>query len=186
MNPALAARVPAGDQIAARRRIAVAILTLLLVIPSSSWAQDKREDQDKPRDDPGAREAFWRLSHGDARGEIPPNALVRAKEEMDRLRIAQQLVRQRNQKGVTPLRVTDAGISGWDWLGPGNIGGRIRAILFNPTNANTMWIGSVSGGMWRSDNGGASWGPVNDFMANLAITSIVMDPTNNSIMYAAT
>ena len=74
----------------------------------------------------------------------------------------------------------------WQWLGPGNIGGRIRSIVIDPTNANKMWVGSVSGGIWYSANAGVSWGPVSDFMANLAVSSMVIDPTNSSIMYAGT
>ncbi|MDJ0520925.1 MAG: hypothetical protein QNJ90_02505 [Planctomycetota bacterium] len=74
----------------------------------------------------------------------------------------------------------------WEEMGPGNFGGRIRTIALHPTVANRMWIGSVSGGIWRSDDGGASWSPVDDFMANLAVTSIIFDPTNANTMYAAT
>src|SRR5262249_31057165 len=53
-------------------------------------------------------------------------------------------------------------------------------------NANNMWVGSVSGGIWRTNNGGASWFPVNDFLANLAVSTMVINPTNANIMYAGT
>lgn len=81
-----------------------------------------------------------------------------------------------------------AGISSsqWSFIGPGNIGGRIRSIAIHPTNTNTMWVGSVSGGIWTTTNGGSSWSPVNDFMGNLSISSIVIDPANSNIMYAGT
>ncbi|MBV5350217.1 hypothetical protein JZU71_03465, partial [bacterium] len=79
-----------------------------------------------------------------------------------------------------------AGISSNQWtaLGPGNIGGRIRAILIDRTDTNRIWLGSVSGGIWKSSDAGASWLPVNDFMGNLSISSLVMDPVNATIMYA--
>jgi photosystem II stability/assembly factor-like uncharacterized protein len=108
-------------------------------------------------------------------GIIPFGSLLRAKRMTDELRALP------NQ----PLPM-DAGIWNWEWIGPGNIGGRIRTILFHPTNPNTIWIGSVSGGIWRTDYGGSTWYPVDDFMANLAVTSMVMDPTNTNVMYAAT
>ena len=111
----------------------------------------------------------------DASGKIPFNALLRAKQMTDALRS------QPNQ----PLPM-DAGIWNWEWLGPGNVGGRIRTVCIHPTVTNRMWVGSVSGGIWRTDNGGSSWAVVDDFMANLAVTSIVMDPTNSDIMYAST
>ena len=49
-----------------------------------------------------------------------------------------------------------------------------------------MYVGSVSGGIWRTTNGGASWQPLEDFMANMAVSTMVMDPTNPNIIYAGT
>ena len=74
----------------------------------------------------------------------------------------------------------------WLWQGPGNIGGRIRSIVIHPTDPNKMWVGSVGGGIWKSTNAGTSWLPVNDFLANLAVCTMVIDPTNPNIMYAGT
>jgi hypothetical protein len=47
----------------------------------------------------------------------------------------------------------------WELMGPNNLGGRTRAILFDNRDAtgNTIYAGSVMGGIFRSDNGGAKW-----------------------------
>jgi hypothetical protein len=45
----------------------------------------------------------------------------------------------------------------WEWRGPYNIGGRTRALAYDITGEDTLLAGGVSGGMWRSTNGGASW-----------------------------
>ena len=74
----------------------------------------------------------------------------------------------------------------WTQLGPGNIGGRIRAIAVHPTDPNTVYIGAVAGGVWKSVNGGSTWTSLNDFMANLAVVSLVIDPANPNIIYAGT
>ena len=74
----------------------------------------------------------------------------------------------------------------WTQLGPGNIGGRIRAIAVHPTDPNTVYFGAVAGGVWKSVDGGASWTSLNDFMANLAVCSIVIDPNNPNTIYAGT
>ena len=42
----------------------------------------------------------------------------------------------------------------WKAIGPHNKGGRTNAIAFNPQNPNTMYVGSASGGLWRSYTGG--------------------------------
>lgn len=80
----------------------------------------------------------------------------------------------------------DAGLWEWDWLGPGNIGGRVRAILLHPTDQDVMWVGSASGGIWKTTSGGASWYPLWDFMPSLSVTALEMDPQNPDIIYAAT
>ena len=43
--------------------------------------------------------------------------------------------------------------------GPANLGGRTRAVALDVSDAseNTILAGGVSGGMWRSTNGGATW-----------------------------
>ena len=70
----------------------------------------------------------------------------------------------------------------WSQLGPGNIGGRIRSIVVHPTDPNIIYIGSVSGGVWKTTNGGTGWFPLKDNMENLAVCSMVMDPTNSNII----
>lgn len=74
----------------------------------------------------------------------------------------------------------------WSQLGPGNIGGRIRTIVVHPTDPNIVYIGSVSGGVWKTTNGGTNWNPLKDNMENLTVCSMVMDPTNSDILYAGT
>src|ERR1035437_7084583 len=47
-------------------------------------------------------------------------------------------------------------INAWSPLGPGNIGGRIRAIIVRPSNTSNLLAGGVAGGVWKSTDGGAS------------------------------
>ena len=76
--------------------------------------------------------------------------------------------------------------STWSALGPGNIGGRVRSIVINPANSDQILIGSVSGGIWKSTDGGTSWVPKTDTADVMAIGSMVMDPTNSNVVYAGT
>jgi sugar lactone lactonase YvrE len=69
-------------------------------------------------------------------------------------------------------------------MGPNDMGGRTRAILFDRNNSSLMWAASVSGGIFRSPNGGRSWIPVNDQLQNLAINSLCM--ASNGAIYAGT
>ncbi len=74
----------------------------------------------------------------------------------------------------------------WRSRGPTNVGGRTRSLLVNPQAPETMLAGSVSGGLWRSTDGGASWQPVDDFLANLAVCSLAADPSDPNVIYAGT
>ena len=139
-------------------------------IRAARRASTGRAEADHP-----AEYVEWRnLSLRDANGLIDPDGLMRAKAQADEMR------RQGGDRTAGIIR----GV--WTSIGPGNIGGRIRAIVIRPSGANTMFIGSVSGGIWKTTNGGTSWAPVNDFMANLAVSSMVIDPSNENVMYAGT
>ncbi|HSY77484.1 MAG TPA: hypothetical protein VK890_11535, partial [Bacteroidia bacterium] len=69
----------------------------------------------------------------------------------------------------------------WRNLGPANIGGRTRAILIdkNDPTHNTIFAGGVSGGLWKSVNGGASWDSINDNLSNICVSSIAQDSSGN-------
>ncbi|MFT5233047.1 MAG: hypothetical protein ACI9UQ_001076 [Candidatus Krumholzibacteriia bacterium] len=80
----------------------------------------------------------------------------------------------------------DGGVWNWDWLGPGNIGGRVRSILVHPTNTNILWAGSAGGGVWKTTDGGSSWYPLQNFLPSMEISAMAMDANNPDIIYAAT
>ena len=85
------------------------------------------------------------------------------------------------------------GISGitWEERGPNNVGGRTRALMFDPNDPKNekMWAGSVGGGLWFNENitnPNESWQNLDDFMGSLAITCLAYDPTNTQVFYAGT
>ena len=74
----------------------------------------------------------------------------------------------------------------WVSLGPSAIGGRTRSLVINPTNTNIMYAGAVSGGVWKTIDGGNSWLPLTDNQLLPFICTLAMDPTNPNIIYAGT
>jgi photosystem II stability/assembly factor-like uncharacterized protein len=74
----------------------------------------------------------------------------------------------------------------WQPLGPGNIGGRSRALLIHRTQNNLMWTAGVAGGIWKSTDSGASWQPKGDLLVNIAVNSIIEDPIQDNVLYAGT
>ena len=108
----------------------------------------------------------------------------------ERLKSAHALYHRKLQAKRFSVRGAIGGIT-WTERGPSNVAGRTRAILIDANDATheTLWVGSVSGGLWKTTNISSTtpnWTPVNDFFNNLAITSIVQDPTNSNILYFGT
>ncbi len=77
-------------------------------------------------------------------------------------------------------------LGAWSFLGPGNIGGRTRAWVIHPTTPDTMFAAGVAGGVWKTTNSGASWVPISDLIANLAVCTLALASTNPDVIYAGT
>lgn len=62
---------------------------------------------------------------------------------------------------------------------PGYLGlGRLNVIGFHPTNANTLFVGSPSGGFWKTTDGGINWMTSTDTLPTLGVSAIVVDYSN--------
>lgn len=94
---------------------------------------------------------------------------------------------------VQAMLRSKAAISGvtWDERGPNNVGGRTRAIMFDPNDATDkkVWAGAVSGGLWYNNDitdANSSWQHINHFWDNIAISAIAYDPSNTQTFYVGT
>ncbi|MFK7933379.1 MAG: T9SS type A sorting domain-containing protein [Saprospiraceae bacterium] len=99
----------------------------------------------------------------------------------ERLLKANEILKQRRtQKAAIPGLV-------WQERGPNNVGGRTRAIWVDENNSNRIITASVGGGLFITTDffGERTWKPIDDFFANLAITSIAQQG-NTDIMYFGT
>jgi hypothetical protein len=136
-------------------------------------------------DHPGEAAAFRHMQMRDESGTVKPDGLIIANQQRQEiLEIQEETIRSLGLSEMPPI----AGVYSYRWtpIGPGNIGGRVRSILIHPTDTNKMWAGSVAGGIWKTTDGGLNWSPVNDFMGNLSISTLVMDPSNSNVLFAAT
>ena len=128
---------------------------------------------------------FMRQWDADDLGNLPTSTQVLAAEAVRKSLAGGS----RQSDGVGEANVGQAagtGSSQWTSIGPGNVGGRIRAIAIDPRNASRLFIGAASGGIWLTEDAGQSYRPLQDFMGNLAIGTLVIDPVNPNVMYAGT
>jgi hypothetical protein len=63
----------------------------------------------------------------------------------------------------------------------GTVSGAVQSILLDPAlGSQTMFVGAVNGGIWRTTNGGATWAPLTDRQGSLSIASMALDPSDPS------
>ncbi len=74
----------------------------------------------------------------------------------------------------------------WEFAGPDNVGGRSRALVIDKDNPNILYAGGVSGGIFKSEDGGQHWRKIS-YEAVLGGLSIsCMTQASNGDLYAGT
>ena len=113
--------------------------------------------------------------------------VVTGKIELSKLAAAKDQVLKKMQTRSTNLSFIEEG--------PDNVGGRTRGIAIDPNDDDVMFSGSVSGGLFKTINGGSNWARVQEFdntmvnsaggVGSLGISSITFSE-NGSKLYVAT
>lgn len=146
--------------------------------------KQEREEEEREREDRPdlAIEQEVARTMDPATGTVPRERLVQAQK------YAQRLIAERANQ-----RPASGSLTSTQWVerGPANVGGRTRALLVDAADpsGNTVWCGSVGGGLWKTTKGlepNAMWQSVDNFFSNLAITALAADPRNPNIMYFGT
>ncbi len=78
------------------------------------------------------------------------------------------------------------GSAKWAEAGPTNIGGRTTSIVVHPKDANHILVGAAGGGVWSSDDGGATWTARWHDEPTLNIGSLCLDPAAPNVVYCGT
>jgi photosystem II stability/assembly factor-like uncharacterized protein len=76
----------------------------------------------------------------------------------------------------------------WQYVGPTNISGRCTDVEgISPRGDNyTIWVGSATGGVWKSVNEGVTFESVFDEMPTASIGDIAIDPNNPEVVWVGT
>jgi hypothetical protein len=121
---------------------------------------EEEEEDEHAQEIRGAMESIYSMRLNEATGTLEPEWVEQAIAQADKLRVS-----SRAAKPIT-----------WENMGPDNVGGRSRAFLMHRDSANLMFVGCVSGGLFRSNTTGQSWYPVNDMESNLNVNCIAQTP----------
>ena len=160
------------------------------------------EEGDRPRgrrDLPRARAEWNAMFRRDTEGAVSAARRLRALRQACEVPSDPLLARPpaggftRSDAGPSARALAD-GLA-WRPLGPwgassgttwGKVAGRITALAVHPSNADVVFVGAATGGIWKSTDGGRSFRPVSDTAPSLATSAIVFSPASPHVLYAAT
>jgi len=95
------------------------------------------------------------VRNNETTGLLNPRAFIKAREEADAIR-----------------HMKSTNVIDWNIMGPDNVGGRTRAIIYDnqDANGNTVYAGAVTGGLWKSTDNGITWSKINTANQNLFVS----------------
>ena len=73
----------------------------------------------------------------------------------------------------------------WRSIGPYR-GGRALAVAGIPGNPDTFYFGSVAGGVWRTNDAGATWQPLTDGTPISSVGALAIAPSDHNVIYVGT
>lgn len=150
--------------------LALALVAGTFYYSSTSHTDTSEAPQYQPRSDQhkqvgswnGAANFYYMLRRNQLTGEVSALDVLNAREEAS--------------SKATLAKVN--GVFEWEEVGPDNIGGRTRAILVDNTTSDgsRVYAGSVSGGLFVSNDFGNNWQPVDPGQQNLCVSTIAQGP----------
>ncbi len=71
-------------------------------------------------------------------------------------------------------------------IGPGGMSGRVTAIDVVLNNPDIIYVGTASGGLWKSTSGGIKWEPIFDKELTASIGAVEIQQSNPSVIWVGT
>ncbi|HXM78087.1 MAG TPA: hypothetical protein VOA00_02545 [Thermoanaerobaculia bacterium] len=81
--------------------------------------------------------------------------------------------------------VSSAGVNQWTSIGPFGPGGNVRVLAVDAGSPGVLYAGT-DGGIFKSLDGGVSWGAVNNGLTGFIVFAIAIDPSAGGTLYAGT
>ncbi|MBV1923877.1 MAG: hypothetical protein KUG68_07620 [Flavobacteriaceae bacterium] len=71
-------------------------------------------------------------------------------------------------------------------IGPGGMSGRVTSIDVETNNTDIMYVGTASGGLWKSESGGITWNPIFENEKTASIGAVAIQQSNPSVIWVGT
>ena len=152
------------------------------VVETAPWEKGVQ----KAGREPGEAVEFYLQKRAlDGKAELPSERYLTERERVSRMRRI-SLGSGRFTSGKTPPAERQISLGAWRELGPTNIAGRARTLVFHPQRDTTMYLGAASGGVWKTTDAGQNWEPIGDMLPNMAVNALAIDPSAPDTLYAGT
>lgn len=138
------------------------LLTVIYIQPGNRRSGEKQDEVETPNDWMTYQRAY-------PSGAINSQAVIEGMMEARTLKMNSPRMR-----------------SGWELMGPTNIGGRVTDIEVPLDDESVFYLAAATGGILKSTDAGATWENIFDDQPILTIGDIAIDPTNSNIIYAGT
>ncbi len=117
---------------------------------------------------------FWTRARAYPGSDIPPGKYWHAFQQM--------------KTRLKEYSRTVQSTSSWKAIGPLNLSGRAISVAVNPLNSNTVYVGSASGGLWRSRTAGlgGDWERIRTGFPVLGVGAIAISPVDSNLIYIGT
>ncbi|HYE56683.1 MAG TPA: T9SS type A sorting domain-containing protein [Chitinophagaceae bacterium] len=166
--------------------LSLAAIAGIVFFAAGGHESGESEENEKEESIPGVYRSMdlWSRMRTYPLKDMPSAAYYQGYEVAARMSVAARSMNSRELSTTT---------APWNPLAPKNFAGRVLCIGFHPTNPNIMWVGSASGGLWKTTTGGTgapggiNWTfvPTGNFPV-LGVHSIAVHPTNPNIIYIGT
>jgi len=162
----------------------IVIVTGVVIFRSTGESSVKKNhslvlsgEQENEKEEGGIKRRLyeWKMLHDPATGEIPRD--IHKKE----LALLRSIQRKQNAPGFRQTVNNTYNIAG-----PSQNGGRTRAVAYDLRNNGVMLAAGVSGGIFRSTDGGSTWSFVHPANGVRIVSCLAQDPQTPNTWYAGT
>jgi photosystem II stability/assembly factor-like uncharacterized protein len=183
--------VPAGSRADVRDPETRERESLRHEIGSPHRQRNLREPEGSEIESDSWREAaeFFRRKRWAQGNELPAERYLEAQRQirnLPRYSLGEGRIREPESSEEQTQAEAAPTFGSWQSLGPGNIGGRVRALAINPKDPTIMYAGTATGGVWKTVDGGQTWFPLTDFLPVLSVSSLVMSPKDPNTLFVGT
>jgi photosystem II stability/assembly factor-like uncharacterized protein len=145
------------------------IVTIVGLLASCYYFYQKEEGQEREADKFAPSDYFFQ-QRSYPLGTIDQNAYVKALEF------------RKTAKSISKSRSNQA----WEFVGPLNVGGRVTDIEMFEDDISTIYVGTASGGVFKSIDKGESWEPIFDEALSLSIGDMAISKGEEKVIYVGT